>query len=136
MIILRNRLFTSKYEDEDYLEDLEDRKKYSKDEPITDAIVGGATGTLLGASGAAALYDKLPEKYNKATLALPLVGLGTGAYIGHRIGKKRQRKIVDKINKEIERYRNGDEEDRAYLRRKSGWDGDLDEHLIRIKKEK
>ena len=127
MIILRNRLFTSKYEDEDYLEDLKKQKEDNNGATLGDKIIGGSLGGFLGAK---------VLKYGLPALGIT-GGAAGGVYLTNKVGKKWKKRRDEELMKEIERYENGNEEDRAYLRRKSGWDeSPSSEHLVRIKREK
>jgi hypothetical protein len=143
MIILRNRLFTSKYEDEDYLEDLKKQKENNKGATLGDKVIGGSVGAFLGGTGGAAIGESIPEGTKLAKVlkyGLPIAGIAGGAaggvYLTNKVGKKWKKEKDEKLMKEIERYENGNEEDRAYLRRKSGWEDSPSEHLVRIKREK
>lgn len=104
----------SKYEDEDYYEDLNDRRREVKYAPHSAAalggIAGGGLGYMIGDSAA-----KHAKGKRRIGAAIGAAGIGTLGYLAGRSEKKRVNKEADRLEK---RYREGNKADRKYMRKR------------------
>lgn len=108
----------SKYEDEDFYDDLETKRRNVKYAPAGGAALGGIAGAGLGYMAGEALtkspYENL-KRNRRIGLAAGAVGLGALGYAAGKQHKKSENREADRLER---RYRKGSKSDKQYLRKR------------------
>lgn len=102
----------SKYEDEDYYEELDNKKKSVKYHPHLGAGILGITGGVGG--GKLGHWVSKGKRAGAATGAI--IGAAGAGYAGWKLGKMGKKKVEKQVEKDRRRYEKASESDRKYLR--------------------
>lgn len=107
----------SKYEDEDFYEDLDNRRKEVKYAPHTGAVLGGVAGGGLGYTIGSSIGKtvKRAKRNRRIGAAVGAAGIGTLGYLAGKSNKNRVNKEADRLEK---RYKKGSSADRKYMRKR------------------
>ena len=108
----------SRYEDEDFYDDLEEKRRKVKYAPHLGATFGGITGGALGYMSGEALTKAGSENLKRnRRIGAALGAAGIGA-LGYAAGKHTKRSENNEADRLERKYQKGSKADKKYLRKR------------------
>ena len=120
MIILARRNFSSRIQDEDYINEQKKRKKDVRHAKRDGAIFLGAGGALMGSGVGLALKES--AKHGAIGAA---IGGTAGALAGRYLGKKHKEETEKDADRKISRYQRASSKEKDYLLQKERYDKEI-----------